>query len=107
MLKLYTGDTFNIRCGFKASPTTPTSLAGYVITSMVKTSDGVRHPATVTIDGTKWFVRIEGGVTATWPSVGDENDPSKDAEWNCKVVKDGITVSTDKRPIRVITSPTV
>jgi len=102
MITLATGDTFQLKCRFKAGPTAPTSLAGYVITSMVKTSDGVRHPAVVTFDtqpSAAWFVRIEASVTSKWP--GGE------AEWDCKVVKDGITIHTQKAPVTVSKSVTV
>lgn len=108
MITLATGDTFQLKCRFKAGLTTPTSLAGYTITSMVKTSDGVRHPATVTLDAQPsvvWFVRIDD--TANWPGGKDVNDPKAYAEWDCKVVKDGITVHTEKRDVRVLTSVTV
>ena len=110
MITLGTGDTFQLRCRFKASPTTPASLAGYTITSMVKTSDGVRHPAIVTLDtqpSVVWFVRVDASVTAKWPGGKDENDPKGFAEWDCMVVKDGMTVHTEKRPVRVIQTVTV
>lgn len=110
MITLATGDTFQLKCGFKASPTAPTSLAGYVITSMVKTSDGKRFPATVTFDtqpSPRWFVRIESAVTAKWQGGINADDPKAFAEWDCLVIKDGISVHTEKRPIRVITSVTV
>ena len=110
MITLGTGDTFQLRCSLKASPTTPTSLAGYAITSMVKTSDGIRHPATVTLNtqpSVVWFVRIEASVTAKWQGGKDEHDPKAVAEWDCKVVKDGITVHTEKRPVIVIQTVTV
>lgn len=110
MITLSTGDTFQLRCRFKAGETAPTSMAGYTITSMVKTSDGVRHPATVTYDTQPspiWFVRIEASVTAAWPGGKDENDPKALAEWDFKIVKDGITVHTGKRPMLIITSVTV
>ncbi len=111
MITLGTGDTFQIKCRFKASPTAPASLTGYAITSMVKTSDGVRHPATVTYENQStsvvWFVRIESAVTAKWPGGKDEMDPKGLAEWDCKVVKDGIVVHTEKRPVRVIQTVTV
>lgn len=109
MITLYTGDTFTLKCKVRASATAPTSLAGYTITSAVKTADGFIHPAAVTIDAlpsVAWFVRIEAAVTANWPGGKDENDPSGDAEWDCKVVKDGITVHSEKRPVRVIRSVT-
>jgi hypothetical protein len=110
MITLATGDTFQLKCKVKASPTAPTSLAGYAISSMVKTSDGVRHPAAVSIDSlpsVAWFVRIESAVTAGWPGGVDENDPKSYGEWDCKLVKDGITVHTEKRPVRIIKSVTV
>lgn len=110
MITLATGDTFQLRCRFKASPTAPTSLAGYTITSMVKTSDGVRHPATVTYDtqpSVVWFVRIEASVTSKWPGGKDEHDPKGFAEWDFKIVKDGITVHTGKRPLLILNSVTV
>lgn len=101
MITIATGDTFQLRCGFKAGTNTPTSLAGYAITSAVKTADGIRHMATVTLDtqpSVRWFVRIEAAVTANWPA--------GEAEWDCKVVKDGITVHTEKREVLVSKSVT-
>lgn len=102
MITVSTGDTLHLKCRFKAGPTAPTSLAGYAITSMVKTSDGVRHAAAVTLDAqpsAAWFVRIEAAVTAAWPA--------GEAEWDCKVVKDGVTIHTQKAPVTVLKSVTV
>lgn len=99
MITLATGDTFQLKCRIKASPTAPTSLAGYTITSAVKTSDGVRHPTTVTLDtqpSVVWFVRTDD--TANWPE--------GEALWDCKIVKDGITIHTEKRAVSVSKSVT-
>lgn len=100
MITVATGDTFQLKCRFKASPTAPTSLDGYTITSMVKTSDGLRHQAVVTYDtlpSVAWFVTIAD--TSNWP-VGE-------GEWDCKVVKNGLTVHTAKQPVIVSKSVTL
>jgi hypothetical protein len=110
MITVSKGDTFQLKCRFKAGATAPTSLAGYTITSMVKTSDGVRHVAAVTFDtqpSAAWFVRIESAVTSKWPGGRDENDPASHAEWDCKVVKDGVTIHTQRAPVTVLNSVTV
>lgn len=110
MITLATGSTFQLKCRIKASETAPASLAGYTILSMVKTSDGVRYPATVTLDAQPslaWFVRIESAVTAKWAYGKNAEDPKAIAEWDCLVLKDGIAVHTEKRPVIVTQGITV
>jgi hypothetical protein len=72
------GDTFFFQCDFEPSATGVQSFAGMTVTSHVQTSDGIRHPAVVTMAGSNMSFTVEVASTGEW-TLGP-------AEWDFKLL---------------------
>lgn len=72
------GDTFFFQCDFEPSATGVQSFAGMTVTSNVQTSDGIRHPAVVTMANDDMSFTVEIDDTADW-TLGP-------GEWDFKLI---------------------
>lgn len=89
------GDTFFFQCDFEPSDTGVQSFAGMTVTSFVQTSDGVRHPAVVTMAPDSMSFTIEIADTANF-SLGL-------AEWDFKILlPDDRVKHTQTVPVQVV-----
>ena len=89
------GDTFFFQCDFEPSDTGVQSFAGMTVTSFVQTSDGVRHPAEVTMAVDNMSFTVEVTDTNAW-SLGL-------AEWDFKLLlPDQRIKHTQTVPVQVV-----